>query len=398
MNYLLNKPNMIKERNKPLKKIGLIGIREKINNFKNIEFKRLYEMVGQNTGNLLFTSAVKRQIDADVTHVGYSFKPEVINQNYDSLVIPAANWLGTHSDWGFLADLLEKVNLPCVIFGMGSQSSSEQNIPKLSKGTLKLLSVLSEKSKSLSIRGEYTASVLENYGFKNYTVTGCPSVFYNLSYLPKIRKEKKLTENSKIIYASTRYNLDPGLYTSNRVNNINWIIFNTAIARNENLLFQSEIPEFQILIDNSKKIEFLAENYFRPGQEKYICNTYNSDNFDHVIRYIQDKGRIFFDVDVWIDEMRKYDFFIGSRIHGSISALLSGTPAVLFAHDTRTKEMAEFSGIPFIEGHINKKRLSQENILKLYNDANWDEFESRSKETYKILKNFYLENEIPTNL
>jgi polysaccharide pyruvyl transferase WcaK-like protein len=44
--------------------------------------------------------------------------------------------------------------------------------------------------------------------------------------------------------------------------------------------------------------------------------------------------------------MRETDFVFGSRIHGSIAAVLSGTPSYLLAHDARTLELARYFDLP----------------------------------------------------
>lgn len=42
----------------------------------------------------------------------------------------------------------------------------------------------------------------------------------------------------------------------------------------------------------------------------------------------------------------KDDVYIGTRIHGAVASMLSGTPAVLLTHDNRTRELADIMGIP----------------------------------------------------
>jgi hypothetical protein len=43
------------------------------------------------------------------------------------------------------------------------------------------------------------------------------------------------------------------------------------------------------------------------------------------------------------------DATLSSRIHGCISSIKGGKPAVLLAHDKRTEELAESVGIPYIQ-------------------------------------------------
>ena len=62
-----------------------------------------------------------------------------------------------------------------------------------------------------------------------------------------------------------------------------------------------------------------------------------------------DKTKFFVDPWPWLDYMRETDFVFGTRIHGNITALLAGTPGYVFAHDTRTLELARYFQIPHRE-------------------------------------------------
>jgi hypothetical protein len=60
----------------------------------------------------------------------------------------------------------------------------------------------------------------------------------------------------------------------------------------------------------------------------------------------QRKVRFYVDPWPWIDDLREADLSFGTRIHGNITALLAGTPAYVFAHDSRTLELARYFEIP----------------------------------------------------
>ena len=56
--------------------------------------------------------------------------------------------------------------------------------------------------------------------------------------------------------------------------------------------------------------------------------------------------RLFLDPWPWVDYLRAFEAAFGSRIHGSIAAVLAGTPVVVLAHDSRTLELARYFDIP----------------------------------------------------
>jgi hypothetical protein len=68
----------------------------------------------------------------------------------------------------------------------------------------------------------------------------------------------------------------------------------------------------------------------------------------HLSHPLLGQGRVRFYLDPWpwITDLRDVDFSFGTRIHGTIAALIAGTPAVVLAHDSRTLELARHFGIP----------------------------------------------------
>ena len=48
----------------------------------------------------------------------------------------------------------------------------------------------------------------------------------------------------------------------------------------------------------------------------------------------------------WMEFISRADFVFGPRLHGCISALAHGVPALLLTRDLRTREMAYSTGLP----------------------------------------------------
>ena len=380
------------------KRIGLVGLLSQIENPGEIEINRLYEIVGRNTGNLLFTNAVINQLKGTVERIGYSFDPDQINQEYDVVAIPAANWLGEYVDMGFLADRLEKLTIPCIIVGLGAQSDITGSIPKLPTGSIKLLEVLSDRSEKISLRGYFSAEVLDHYGFKSYTVTGCPSIFMDLNKNQKIVKADQLDSTSNLAIASTRYHLTDALFSEGMANRINWMLFKAGYSLQTDMIFQSEIPEFQLLAKPAVFMEKLAANYFSNGKGAYFLKTYGAPNREAAIDYVKERGKLYFNAQEWIAAMKQYDFLISSRIHGTIAALLAGVPAILLSHDSRTKELADFCGIPTYPVDPAKEALNLEDFKQFYQEVDLKKYAACTSSNYETLKEFYRENDLETNL
>lgn len=73
-------------------------------------------------------------------------------------------------------------------------------------------------------------------------------------------------------------------------------------------------------------------------------------------------------------DLRDRDFVFGTRIHGTIAALLAGTPAYVFAHDSRTLELAEYFAIPHrrmadVPPDVDAAELHAEADFQVFNEG-----------------------------
>ena len=91
--------------------------------------------------------ALRRELIADAFEVGTHHNPREVNERFDLIAIPAANFIYEHFDFGYLADFIERTHLPCLMVGIGAQSSDmtsfDLNIPQ---GTKRLLKIVSDRS------------------------------------------------------------------------------------------------------------------------------------------------------------------------------------------------------------------------------------------------------------
>jgi hypothetical protein len=334
---------------------------------------KLLTMSGDNTGNLLFTSAVFSQV-ANATHLPASSSPSEINEKYSSIVIPAANWIYPKFDFGWLANLLEKTQLPICCVGLGTQTDKE-GLAALKPGTVKFLRILSDKSSAIGVRGAFTAELLESLGIKNVEVLGCPSMFPNFSQ-PRIRglhDFANLTSMPGISF--TRFALtpepDPRQMTLARF----------AFQHARSIVFQSEIEEIKFLAGETELSRDLAD-YYGAAREEVVAKLFQI-------------GQCFNNVTDWIESVSKLSIFISSRIHGCVASILAGTPAILLTHDERTKELAETMSIP----HSSIKGLNLESVLDpMRIGPKVSEYEQSSGTWLKnrqLLIELYKKNQIP---
>ncbi len=105
------------------------------------------------------------------------------------------------------------------------------------------------------------------------------------------------------------------------------------------------------------------------------------------------QDQVFADAEPWKKFLSQQDFAFGTRIHGNIAALASGTPAMLLAHDSRTLELARFHGMPYIEMPSDP---TQVDASKLYSETEPSEFNARRAPNRARWHEFLQRNRVPS--
>ncbi len=351
------------------------------------DFSHLYQALGCNTGNLLFTNAVWRQVGGQKTRLNFVFDAEKANEEYDAIIIPAANWINANVDFGHVAEPLEKLKIPVVIIGLGAQNEGYDTAIPLKDGTKRFLRAVFDRATSVSVRGEFTQNVLHRLGYRDTRVTGCPSLYCDFRQFQSPRLET--FDLSRCLLHPTRYSASHAPYA--REASPNRDIFRFAYSHRLDLLFQSELEELALLLGFENEPEMHNERTLM-----LINEIYKSSNWQELSEYLRQKGKTFLDVDAWADAMPAYQFVYGTRLHGTIMALNSGTPGMLLYHDSRTREMAEFAGIPHIDA--NKADISKRGIRKAYEKLNLSKYYQKRAKNIDSYISFLKENNVETPL
>ena len=96
----------------------------------------------------------------------------------------------------------------------------------------------------------------------------------------------------------------------------------------------------------------------------YVCPDMSLPDFvDWSVRY----GNIFFNVQNWIEHLARYDFVIGTRIHGTILGLQAGVPSVCIAHDSRTLELCQTMKIPYVLAADVPDGIAYDHLVSYFN-------------------------------
>ena len=355
-------------------KYGILSIQRAVEQEQVTTFDNLYHLVGQNTGNLLFTNAVWNHIGGEKVRVGFTFNPDEINESLDPLIIPAANWMSANVDFSKLADLIERVRIPTVLIGLGAQNDSFSDVIQVPAGTQRFARAVAERSHAISVRGEYTRKVLEGLGISNVVVTGCPSLYNDFRSFEAPRRVHVRPERG--LLHSTRFSADHAPFADTHSSHRD--IFRLAFQHKMDLLLQSEREEMHILTAPD------ASAGFDERLKGLLMKIYASPSWSALEAYVKAHARLFFQVNYWSKALEKYDYVFGTRLHGTVMALNSGVPAFMLHHDSRTKELCDFAGIPSADSQ--SFQLSLSGIQRSIERTDFSAYYTRrlaNKQTYK---------------
>jgi len=287
------------------------------------------DILGKNSGNLVFSEAAFRALSRTGTEVTVSnFKDlfgevDRVNAEFDAVVLPFANafrdsYLPTLERF---TEFIRGLRIPVTVLGIGAQSDLDYSfrpLRRVNDAAKAFIAAVLDRSPTIGVRGEFSASYLRNLGFDAVDVIGCPSMFMAGSRLPATRDTGPLDAGSRVAL-----NLTPGVRLPGLVEH--------HLERYPELGYVAQGNFDLRLMLWGVPVRNLDEDYPR--------------TLDHPL-FAEDRARMFVDASTWIEELRHVDFCFGTRIHGNITALLAGTPAHVIAHDSRTRELAEYFDIP----------------------------------------------------
>jgi hypothetical protein len=330
---------------------------------------------GTNAGNMLFYTAAWRTLLTDGAHLvadGYSTERDRpqrvaarIDGEFDRVVIPLANAFRTSfvPQLDRLTEVIRRLNVPVSVLGVGAQfglsAGVETASPELRESVRSFVAAVLDRSPSIGVRGEFTRAFLADLGFAGdrVDVIGCPSL-YGFGGRGIIAPKTHLHEQSALAVTYSPYLRDVGPFVD-------------QVTR--------AYPKSVVVPQTVEALALMLHG--RPT--RYADKRDLPESPEHEL-YRADRMRFFVDATTWIDTLRDRDLVLGTRIHGTIAGLLAGVPSILIAHDSRTRELAEFHAIP----HRTKAALRRVNIDKWYGQADYDAFTARHSVNRATFRDF----------
>lgn len=355
---------------------------------ESLDFRVKFAYLGENTGNLLIGQSLLEQVKVTDVHVGHDIDPEEASERFDMILIPAANFIFKNFDFGYLADFIEATTLPCMMVGLGAQAPAADGtlMEGIPAGTMRLLQLVADRSKVIGVRGDFTAQVMNDFGFKNVEPLGCPSLYRTLKRELKIKRTH--TADGLRLSLNGSSNVVEHSVSVEAAKMVERALLRLSVEKGLNYVLQNEIPEMTVQLNDDPTTDDLAimgtlVNRFDLGvsPQEYAA-------------HIRSKFRSFFDLKSWDEYIQTFDASIGTRFHGNLIALTNGVPAFVITHDSRTTEMAELMRIP----HRRVDQIDRFDVGDLFASADFDAFEARYTQLYDRYAVFLSKNGVKHRL
>ncbi|MDR1449515.1 MAG: polysaccharide pyruvyl transferase family protein [Propionibacteriaceae bacterium] len=295
---------------------------------------------GSNSGNLLFSHSVMRalavpdaKVVADAFALQLSDEADLagrVNEQFDAVILPLAN--AFRSDFlpqlNRLTTLIDSLTIPIVIVGVGCQiprgvtpATAATGNSKVAAAVTAFMRAALERSTRVGVRGEITRAYLQALGFGDSAVEviGCPSLYDKGPDLRVERRSDRLTKDSLLTF-NTAFSV-PGAGT-----------FVQRVMRH--------YPRSEYVGQLHTELALLLWGESIPRVDRRLVS-----HPGHQL-YREDRVRFFIDPLTWTRYFESREFSVGTRIHGTMAAVLGGAPAVIFDWDSRTTELADYHQLP----------------------------------------------------
>ena len=316
----------------------------------------LYRETG-NQGNVAFLYAIDEHLGPKLPVVSWAAPPSSVNASGDLGVLPAANQLGRHADFSRLAKRFEAVDIPLVMIGLGAQSDVRFTVPDVPPGTISWLHRIVERAPgatpNLAVCGDFTLRVLRTHGLADHaTVVGCPSLFINPSatlgrdIVARVRRPKRVA----VVAGHQRWHHLGAIERSLG-----------ALVSETNGSYIGQDPLELVMLTRGEAHGMTEEDLL--ACRDYVCPDMSLEDF---IRWSRRHGQTFFDASAWMEHYRRFDFVVGTRVHGVMLALQAGVPALCLAHDSRTLELCQTMRVPHVLARDHRAGLSLKQLVPLF--------------------------------
>jgi len=298
---------------------------------------RSLEMAGWNTGNLIYQFAAHNYVTSPKVTItlGSSNEFEKIRNSIDILHIPAANQLNPKFDLRSWAQLIEYMDKPLFIAGLGIQCDLSDEEIVLSEGTIAFINALKRYAPKIGVRGASTASVLKRYGVDTAVITGCPSNFLN----PKVNGVSLAAQIAKAKASSSlRVDYFPGTMS----HHLDIETKLRALVAKHDFRYVLQTNEHLFKYVDGVRDDPEMSHYINWEHMKLTPEISRKD-YESIYA---ERTDYYFSAPGWLDSMLRRDLGIGMRMHGVVASIQGGAAGACVVADGRIQELVNTMGYP----------------------------------------------------
>jgi len=318
--------------------------------------------VNGNTGNLLIGEGALAAFDkAHVTYLPFWFINSVVKnperlenfrKTFDLYVHVTANMIRADYSAELEADVLEKMDIPTLIMGMGIQR--KQDLDSIPAGTKRFLDLLSTRGYPVFTRGRETADFLRGQGLTNVTMTGCPSLYFRPDSMTKALSALPHLSSLKLKSCML------GGHLGRDTRAVSDSDFLRSLGSDVHYVMQDEYLFYNLSLDVEPD-EPIYDAESGSVRAKYRAAGLNETSSRPTLH-------LFFETDNWRKFASTHDLFFGRRFHGGIVSMQVGVPAIFIPIDDRMREMLSYIGFPTIEAQEFALSDNKEDYLRRWLD------------------------------
>jgi hypothetical protein len=336
-----------------------------------------------NYGDILVCRAILNQVDVG-PFVQLNFGEEA-DRKVERGLIRGSTYLHNEFDFDAAIRTIDSVDGPITIVGLGAQNPVlDLTFLDGNAGARAFVARLNERSASISVRGDFSAAIVERLGGKNIRITGCPTLFTS-GRTPEVAIRGLLAHPKRRLGISIHSDLYDNLYcrSAQHAMGMHGPVIDFALRNSSQaLLFEQGVLSEYSVADHTLPLEERLDHartlFAKIGHPGF-------DAVDLVAHMVSVES-----IEEWMAKVRDLDAMIGFRFHGNVIGLLQSLPCYYYVYDSRLNEFCDLYRLPHQEVETDFV-----DPVRAMLDHDWTLTNARLRACRAELDAFYLENGLP---
>lgn len=361
-------------------------------NFK--DFRSFQQVYSANTGNLLFVFALHEILQLSGNTRRWGDQTSDLSSQSDTLLMPLANHIGKHVDMSQMLKSLDRSStIPIVCTGLGAQLSLEgRGVDEIPEGTWEMIAYLGSRAPTeaanITVRGPTTLDILKSRGLDRHAVVlGCQSNFLSADTQLGLSIRRRIESLLQDRPSNLRIAVAAGNPHEPRWRKLEQSLAQMASSHQGFYVVQNPADFLRVTTGFSSDVD--------PERlERYADYVLGTKSISEFLTWMQRYSITFASVPDWQRVYRTCDFVVGTRIHGCMTAIQAGVPAICLFIDSRTKELCEQMQIPCADARDHLNGISVETCIEILSAWQFDFYDERRAQLAHTFSQFLKSNRI----